>query len=420
MLFEQALEFMEVGEDDEQITLLKESIEGAKLMLDDDDEEQAEEAIKESIAKISEPEDELGQEDYDDLPMISEEEKEEVLDVDSDDIDFDLDDEDYDISDYYAKGGKIDFTKKGGGGIPTKFYWIKMDRNKIDEYINYASRMRGMFEGEIYTQGVNRVAFETDSDRYSFTSMIENHNNDNDLNEGDEGYIHFEELYGDKAMPNIFDRISRDTYAKGGKTPLDKEFKFEKNFVIYVPSTSNVGDRISETELNQRLSQVQNLVADEFGGFTKTETDGGYKSQSGEIIEEDIVKVSVFSTDKAWDENEKGLIRAVKGWAKEWGQEAIGFEYEGDLYYIDATGKMAKGGKTYAEGGDLFEHYERLPDNVQELYFSWGDRLSDGAEYEDLKQMLLEFEELGYTFDYGLDAEPYDLRAIDNVKKAII
>ena len=97
---------MEVGEDDEQITLLKESIEGAKLMLDDDDEEQAEEAIKESIAKISEPEDELGQEDYDDLPMISEEEKEEVLDVDSDDIDFDLDDEDYDISDYYAKGGK--------------------------------------------------------------------------------------------------------------------------------------------------------------------------------------------------------------------------------------------------------------------------------------------------------------------------
>jgi hypothetical protein len=71
--------------------------------------------------------------------------------------------------------------------------------------------------------------------------------------------------------------------------------------------------------------------------------------------------------------------------------------------------------KDYAEGGDLFEHYERLPDNVQELYFSWGDRLADGAEYEDLKQMLLEFEELGYTFDYGLDAEPYDLRAIDNV-----
>ena len=84
-----------------------------------------------------------------------------------------------------------------------------------------------------------------------------------------------------------------------------------------------------------------------------------------------------------------------------------------DLDYLFS--EMSKGGSTYAEGGDLFEHYERLPDNVQKLYFSWGDRLVDGAEYEDLKQMLSEFEELGYTFDYGLDAEPYDLRAIDNV-----
>ena len=132
--------------------------------------------------------------------------------------------------------------------------------------------------------------------------------------------------------------------AKGGL--LDKEFKFDKNFVIYVPSTSNVGDVISVQEMEQRVREVEELVANEFGGFTKTETDGGYKASSGDIIEEDIVKVSVFSTNEAWEENEKRLIRAIKIWAKEWGQEAIGFEYEGDLYYIDAKGKMEKGGKT--------------------------------------------------------------------------
>lgn len=131
---------------------------------------------------------------------------------------------------------------------------------------------------------------------------------------------------------------------KGGL--LDKEFKFDKNFVIYVPSTSNVGDVISVQEMEQRVREVEELVANEFGGFTKTETDGGYKASSGDIIEEDIVKVSVFSTNEAWEENEKRLIRAIKIWAKEWGQEAIGFEYEGDLYYIDAKGKMEKGGKT--------------------------------------------------------------------------
>ena len=266
-MFEQALEFMEVGIDDDKIILLKDSIEGAELMIDDDDEVQAEEGIQESIDMIADPEDELGQmavaNDQEILPTpsaddsameeIIEEEKDEVLDIDMDDIDMD---DDFDISSYYAKGGST---------------------------------------------------------------------------------------------------------AKGGKTQLDKEFKFDKNFVIYVPSTSNVGDRISETELNGRVSEVEQLVADEFGGFTKTETDGGYKSYSGEIIEEDIVKVSVFSTDKAWDENEKGLIRAVKMWAKEWGQESIGFEYEGDLYYIDATtGKMAKGGSVGGEVDSLKDLRKKL------------------------------------------------------------
>jgi len=145
------------------------------------------------------------------------------------------------------------------------------------------------------------------------------------------------------AMLDKSNKKARKKYVEGGL--LDKEFKFDKNFVIYVPSTSNVGDKISDAELNERVTEVEELVANEFGGFTKTETDGGYKSSSGDIIEEDIVKVSVFSTDEAWEENEKRLIKAIKIWAKEWGQEAIGFEYEGDLYYIDAKGKMAKGGR---------------------------------------------------------------------------
>ena len=143
---------------------------------------------------------------------------------------------------------------------------------------------------------------------------------------------------------------------KGGV--LDNEFKFDKNFVIYVPSTSNVGDRISAREMDERVTEVENLVANEFGGFTKTETDGGYKASSGDIIEEEIVKVSVFSTDAAWDENERRLVRAIRLWAKEWGQEAIGFEYEGDLYYIDAKGKFQLGGVTRDEMVDTMEIME--------------------------------------------------------------
>jgi hypothetical protein len=105
-LFEQALEFMDEGEDDAEIATLKEAIEGARIMLEDDIDEQAEEEILESIEMIPEEEDELGQvavaNDQDILPTpsaddpvveeIIEQEKEDVLEADDDELDLDLDD----------------------------------------------------------------------------------------------------------------------------------------------------------------------------------------------------------------------------------------------------------------------------------------------------------------------------------------
>jgi len=135
---------------------------------------------------------------------------------------------------------------------------------------------------------------------------------------------------------------SKSDYAEGGQ--LEKEFKFDKNFVIYVPSTTEVGKTISKAELEKRVKEVEKYVANTFGGYTETETEGGYKSTEGDIIEEDVVKVSVFAQNKDWKSNEKTVVNQVKKWATKWGQEAIGFEYEGNLYYIDEEGKFALGG----------------------------------------------------------------------------
>ena len=38
------------------------------------------------------------------------------------------------------------------------------------------------------------------------------------------------------------------------------------------------------------------------------------------------------------------MISKVRRWAKKWGQEAIGFEYEGDLYYVSDSKVMKNGG----------------------------------------------------------------------------
>jgi hypothetical protein len=39
-------------------------------------------------------------------------------------------------------------------------------------------------------------------------------------------------------------------------------------------------------------------------------------------------------------------------------------------------------------------------------------------DYDILEQLLAELEEIGYTFEYGLDGEPYDLRKIGQKGKS--
>lgn len=59
---------------------------------------------------------------------------------------------------------------------------------------------------------------------------------------------------------------------------------------------------------------------------------------------------------------------------------------------------------------DLFEFWETLPEEVQEILERYGDEDS----YDGLNNMLKELEAYGYTFEYYLDATPYALRKITN------
>ena len=58
---------------------------------------------------------------------------------------------------------------------------------------------------------------------------------------------------------------------------------------------------------------------------------------------------------------------------------------------------------------DLFEQVETLPNEVQAVL----EKYQDCQSYDGLNSMLSELEPLGYTFDYYLDAMPYNLRKIE-------
>lgn len=77
---------------------------------------------------------------------------------------------------------------------------------------------------------------------------------------------------------------------------------------------------------------------------------------------------------------------------------------------------MAKGGGA-DEGIDLFEDYENIPPKVQRILTKYEEGFEEG-DYEVLKKALAEVEKQGYTFEYYLDGQAFDLRKIGQKGKS--
>jgi hypothetical protein len=69
------------------------------------------------------------------------------------------------------------------------------------------------------------------------------------------------------------------------------------------------------------------------------------------------------------------------------------------------------------EGVDLFEDYDDIPSNVQEVLDKYSDAFEDG-DYKELEKANKELGKIGYTFEYGLDGQAYDLRKVGEKGKS--
>lgn len=56
---------------------------------------------------------------------------------------------------------------------------------------------------------------------------------------------------------------------------------------------------------------------------------------------------------------------------------------------------------------DLFENPQTLPQHIQTIVYDFGEE-----GYKECEAMLEKLKPLGYTFEYGLDGIPYNLRKI--------
>lgn len=161
----------------------------------------------------------------------------------------------------------------------------------------------------------------------------------------------------------------------GGDIPQgDKMFHLPMEIAVYVPSTKNVSTGISASELRSRVKEVEKYLAETFGGFTSAEKVGGYLSSKSSVITEKVVPVTSFATKEAFEKNKSKLVNKLSVWAKKWGQEAMGLEFEGDLYYVP---------QKFKTGGTLRATY--IPNrDIKSLTTIWGNNirgkdLIDGA-----------------------------------------
>jgi hypothetical protein len=149
------------------------------------------------------------------------------------------------------------------------------------------------------------------------------------------------------------------TYGDGGevaekiKGRLAKgSFELPMEMIVYVPSTKDGNIIIPKADFQARVKSVRAYLATKFGGFSSNPTDGGYMSNDNKgLIEEDVVKVTAFATKESLEENLDALLKKIQSWCKAWSQESIGFEFEGDLFYISATSKFMNGGEFGGGGG---------------------------------------------------------------------
>ena len=87
-------------------------------------------------------------------------------------------------------------------------------------------------------------------------------------------------------------------------------------------------------------------------------------------------------------------------------------------YFEDSPYSYAHGGKMDSQHGiDLFEDYENIPANVQSILNKYEDAFMDG-DYKELQKALTQLKKVGYTFEYDLDGQAYDLRPIGTKGKS--
>lgn len=103
--------------------------------------------------------------------------------------------------------------------------------------------------------------------------------------------------------------------------------------VVYVPSTQ--GDRVIDAaEFIARRDEAADILVSLFGGCRESLATGRYRGKDGEIVAEEVAVLTGFGDADDYERKRKQFLAWLIDKRDEWGQETLGFEFEGDLWYL--------------------------------------------------------------------------------------
>lgn len=115
------------------------------------------------------------------------------------------------------------------------------------------------------------------------------------------------------------------------------KFKFDLNcrWAVYVPSTRDVNKEVDNTE---EVLRVIGEMTDLFGGATSTPAIGGWRCADGSVVTERVDIVYAFCTTEKAVAKALDVVKIAQRLCRDYGQEAVTVEYNGQVAFIDAEG----------------------------------------------------------------------------------
>lgn len=257
----------------------------------------------------------------------------------------------------------------------------------------------------------NLFCINTDKDLFEFWSKPENANKTiffvEEMEDEEENSYHYvvgsqtKEFYNDNRYWD-FDGIYHSV-GDAEKSAIKKAKQTENG--IYVNNLPITRGYAQGGEVNDNISEFQNKIKDLLKQenkwhFINEEVDGKQVKMKFFVGKKEV-DVQIFTIDNLGAR----LPRNYSG------------KRDTLQMIMDNFRKFEDGGEI--EGVDLFEDYENIPENVQEILDAYEHGFVDG-DYDSLTKAHEELEKIGYTFDFYLDGQAYDLRKIGQKGKTAL